>query len=319
MEKNKDCAVYEDLMSLYADKLTQPETNRRIEEHLSTCDACRTKYDAITQPLEVNREPEGEPSIDHLKKIRRRQRGKIILIIFALLSAMVLGALAKLFLLGSPVEITNLQYQKDLQEQGELHIRGEMTGSAEVLTRYKVKDMGDHYEVTIYAGLPSVFHRNSRIDLGVPFDKPIMVNGDLIQTDGFVIRKFARDLYETRHPYIGDVSRNLDTLNILGIHRIAPYTLELQTDKKPYEMIIRTELTGDSDPVSKDLMAKTAVVILSLIDNCEIVTWDMGERSEQSLRMDMEAATALLGQSPKAYVKDLQSFQKLLNQLGIFQ
>lgn len=46
-----DCKLVEDLMPLYADELTSPETSEWIEQHMSTCPECRAMWNRCTEPL----------------------------------------------------------------------------------------------------------------------------------------------------------------------------------------------------------------------------------------------------------------------------
>ena len=46
-----DCKLVEDLMPLYADDLTSPETNEWIETHLAECPECRAMWNRCAEPL----------------------------------------------------------------------------------------------------------------------------------------------------------------------------------------------------------------------------------------------------------------------------
>lgn len=45
------CRLVEDLMPLYADELTSPETSEWIEKHLSECQQCRDMWNRCAEPL----------------------------------------------------------------------------------------------------------------------------------------------------------------------------------------------------------------------------------------------------------------------------
>lgn len=314
MEKTMDCTIFEDLMSLYADELTQPETNRLMEEHLQSCTRCKARYEKMSKPIQITMHKGQDTSIDYLKSIRYRQRKRLLLSLLGLFTIMFLGVVLKLFVLGTPTTAQNLLYQR---AGDRLHIQGEYTGSAEVLTRHTLKDRGDYYEVTLYAGLASVLHRDARIDIQVPLDKPVHLHGDIIRMDGFVIQKFTQDVYETKHAYIGDASKNLELLHVLGIQRLSPFTMELKTTQKPYEFIIHTTLTAPPEKRIKQQMVDYGTVILSLIDNCEVVSWTFDSTGQEAVQVDLMHATEALGASPKDYSHDVADLQLLLNKLGI--
>ena len=70
---NLPCAVVRDLLPQYAEKMTEPETQSLIDEHLQTCDECRqalaridTKADAPVESV--------KPLTSLKKEIRRRRR-----------------------------------------------------------------------------------------------------------------------------------------------------------------------------------------------------------------------------------------------------
>jgi len=75
------CNVVRDLFPLYFDGLCSEETRKQLEEHLEHCDACRR----LRQNLEAEQEwhgenPEWNPSIVPLKKVKKKIRRKNILI-----------------------------------------------------------------------------------------------------------------------------------------------------------------------------------------------------------------------------------------------
>lgn len=46
-----DCKLAEDLMPLYAEELTSPETSEWLEKHLENCPACRAVWNRCAEPL----------------------------------------------------------------------------------------------------------------------------------------------------------------------------------------------------------------------------------------------------------------------------
>lgn len=64
---NKDCAILQDLLPLYEEKLLHPDTEDFIEEHLKSCKECReiAKQSHIPLPAEV------KPSGSSKKMIRK--------------------------------------------------------------------------------------------------------------------------------------------------------------------------------------------------------------------------------------------------------
>lgn len=51
--KNLSCATIQDLLPLYIDKLTSPETDALIQEHLQHCPGCQKEYEVYTTSLDI--------------------------------------------------------------------------------------------------------------------------------------------------------------------------------------------------------------------------------------------------------------------------
>ena len=71
------CAIVEDLLPTYVERLTSEETNMAVEAHLASCPACAAKRAAMgakeTEAAGQNAE-ETAREVDYLKKVRRRNR-----------------------------------------------------------------------------------------------------------------------------------------------------------------------------------------------------------------------------------------------------
>ena len=73
--KSCDCSVIRDLLPLYADGETSPETSRIIKEHVAECEDCRgmlRHYDKIPHSLE--QVPAGKFGKYHYSEVARRIR-----------------------------------------------------------------------------------------------------------------------------------------------------------------------------------------------------------------------------------------------------
>ena len=71
MKDNLPCAVVRDLLPIYVEGLTEPETNAAVEAHLKTCPACTARLAAMRAP-EPPPEAETAKEVDYLKKVKRR-------------------------------------------------------------------------------------------------------------------------------------------------------------------------------------------------------------------------------------------------------
>lgn len=62
----KECAITQDLLPLYIEGLTGPETEEFVREHLSNCERCRKMHDRMTAPEELK-----VSAVDYKKTMRK--------------------------------------------------------------------------------------------------------------------------------------------------------------------------------------------------------------------------------------------------------
>ncbi|MBR7009308.1 MAG: zf-HC2 domain-containing protein [Oscillospiraceae bacterium] len=89
MTENTSCEMIRDLLPLYVEHLTSPETEKAIKAHLAECAACREAYEEMAAPEPVRSEP--IPEVDGLKKVKKR-RG-LVIAAAALAVALIAGGL----------------------------------------------------------------------------------------------------------------------------------------------------------------------------------------------------------------------------------
>lgn len=127
----------------------------------------------------------------------------------------------------------------------------------------------------------------------------------------------VQDLCKLRNPLIGDASAD-GRLVDAAKHQFGvtdSSTIELVTQKEPYELILHFKKEPDSEA-----MKKSAVVLLSLIDNCGIVSWDypLGQSGTvAAISVDSQAASKLAGVDDiKSYSQTSGKVEELLSLLN---
>ena len=80
------CELIRDLLPLYAEHLTSPETSQLVEEHLHTCPACQQELRVFQLPVPVQAEPDAAAP---LKQIRRTLQTKRLVSILLTVCAVV--------------------------------------------------------------------------------------------------------------------------------------------------------------------------------------------------------------------------------------
>lgn len=79
MNKKTECEIVQDLLLGYVDDVLNTESKKIVEKHLSECKVCQEKLKDIQQDIKTN-ENSQKKQIDYLKKIRRRNIIKSIMI-----------------------------------------------------------------------------------------------------------------------------------------------------------------------------------------------------------------------------------------------
>lgn len=314
MDKPNDCYIYEDLMTLQPEGLLQPETSRALQEHLQRCPACRQQFERLTKELPRVAEPDSD-SIDYLKTIRRQQLKKTLMIVGGFLIIVLSYIALKLFIIGTPNGAYQADYTYHPQAGGSWQITGRLMGSGEIFTRYEVLETDDERIVQPRVGVASVFHRRDSFELQLPADKIILVKGERLYPGGVIVSERAIDLFDSRTPYIGNNSEVIQLLHRLRVGLITPFSVELATDQLPYGLTILAEgefSDGDEPTAQFKTMSE---LILSLIDNCDYVTWEYEQAGHKSLSFYRDDPELVINQIAYDPLADVRNFQKLLHEL----
>lgn len=81
--------VFKDLTPAYIDKLTSEETNVEMEKHMNQCEECRNYLNSMKESLfaeDENERKKDKRSVDYFKKVRSKNRKKILTIVSSLLA-----------------------------------------------------------------------------------------------------------------------------------------------------------------------------------------------------------------------------------------
>lgn len=91
MENKRTCAIVQDLLPSYVDKLTKPETTAFVDAHLTDCESCRRVCRAMAGPMPPAA-IQAEAVVRRLQQKRRRRLaiGWGIVVIMALIAAVCL-------------------------------------------------------------------------------------------------------------------------------------------------------------------------------------------------------------------------------------
>lgn len=322
------CEIINDLLPLYVDGLTCDETNRQIREHMESCESCRGNFQRMKEAFageESEKQKADRQEIDYLKKLRKKGFKRILLGAVLAIVFVLMAAFLKLFVIGYPSNAYQITYV-DVREQ-QLALGGSFYDSTSVYNRYKTIQRRDGTtELVLYVCLPSAWNRSGVFNLDIDLSQiktDLAINGLTVKRDGTVITKLANDLYQAKHPYVGDMPANGRIAQLLRIgDTLGNYNNELQTSREPYGW---TFDFGDRLANSKVFEAKMksyASILMALIDNLDEVSWsymvetDSGP-AERSGKITREECSEWLGVPLESFSESPESVQALLNLLGI--
>ena len=88
------CVLIHDLLPLYAEHLTSPETDQLLAEHLQSCPACRDELHSIRLPVPVQADAQADAPLKTIQIALTRRRVHTILVTLLVVLAVVYAATA---------------------------------------------------------------------------------------------------------------------------------------------------------------------------------------------------------------------------------
>ena len=273
------CEVIRDLFPSYIDGLTSETSNREIGEHVEGCEACREILTSMKGGGETfaPEEPE-KKEIDYLKKNKRRN---LRIVLFSLLGAAALALLViglRFFFIGEKAQ-EGWPYWDVAVEGRELKIGSSFTEeSATAVAGVRFEEKDGVVTISSRKVLVSPFHRGDYEGTYTAKQEIRQVRaGDLVIWDeGTKISNLAARLYETAHAYVGDMSANNRTAQVLRLGDVfGPYSNELETKEEPYgwKIILKVGLTSEKDKRNSTIMMAAATLLMGTIGNLDRVTF----------------------------------------------
>lgn len=321
--KNKlPCEVVRDLFPSYIDNLTSDVTNGLIEDHLSECDSCRRDLEAMKDPSAEPVDLKEIQEIDFLKKARKRTKRITLGSILAAVAAVLILLAVKSFFIGS--DLYGEYVACDVEVNGNvLTLSG--TVYDESLGISKIRFTEDNGVVT--ASFRSV--KESSFYSG-EFKKSYTAENEItevrlderiIWSQGEKISSITSAVYNTRHPYVGDMPENGRTASALNIaNYLGNFTNELQTSEEPYgwRLILENRFSSGRQTGMEESMRSYAYVMLAVIENLGEVSYEYsidGEHCE--LKVTAEEASAFAGKNIKSMGESVAALQQLMEKTGL--
>lgn len=179
------CSVIRDLLPLYAERLTSPDSNKEIESHLRTCEACSDFYQNMDLQIESQGDILPVPACDiqPLKKVRRAGILKAILGFFA--GAVLLTGIFLFVFWGvipARQEDVNVVCNTELLKNGDCNISFDFSQNGNyvlndrmAVTRFydDVNDLQSRYDLYIYCVKALPFNDVGEGGMNISFERSI--------------------------------------------------------------------------------------------------------------------------------------------------
>lgn len=283
------CAIVEDLLPTYVERLTSEETNMAVEAHLASCPACAAKRTAMgakeTEAAGQNAE-ETAREVDYLKKVRRRNRRRVWLAVACTTLVLAAVILTKIFIIGGPGQANDVGVRLvEIVDGDTLSVNVDCLYAVNAFYGWEQDETEDGVvSFTAREARASFIHPNDLVDLRVPLEglKEVRVCDRLVWQNGTTILESTLWIYDARTPYVGDATAVGNLVHEIGLWLSSMelpynYTISLQTTSEPYGLTIHFDsVTAHVLGVERDIdkrMYATAPTLLALIGNLEQVQW----------------------------------------------
>ena len=321
MKNDLTCGVVRDLLPSFVEGLTCPETDAAVEAHLAECPACARLRADMAAPEAGPAEQAKE--VDYLKAVKRKNTRRIAAAIICTVLLLAAAFAAKVFIIGTPAQKGELVVVDSVEEDGVLRLSVSTPLSATAYWGWQVDTDGSVANVSARSVLVSPLFPNGGGTVEVPLAgvTEVRLCGLVVWQNGVAIENGTARLYETKTPYVGDISALNRVAGALNIQSgCGPYLNSLQTSHEPYGWTLEfsnvyTEQTASQlDQVMKNQLAP---LMLALVDNLGEVSWtyQTQDSTTRTRTVTLAEADAALPRPVKDYAASAADLQQLLNLL----
>ena len=325
MKSNVSCAIIKDLMPTYLDELTSEETNRIIEEHIEECEECANLLKNMREPEIDEDEMNNEKiEIDFLKKNKKQSKlifgSAVIIAVISIVAGFMIPLFAKHELsyeeINLDLSVGDITVDDEFVEDGLLSLTAKAYGEygiskidcSEKDGVVTVKVIGARDRIWTSPAYETKYNARHTI-------KAVKFGNNTIWENGVTVDDDTLDIYKTAHPYVGDASKNGETLYVLKVfEKLGEYTMELHTSEEPYGMtvVIKKPIEKKKEAFLEKYMGFAACNCLALIDNLSSVSFQYESGGVQKeITWDLEKAQKSFGKSIKDYGKSEVSLESL--------
>ncbi|MGN1377163.1 MAG: DUF4825 domain-containing protein [Dorea sp.] len=322
MKNRLPCELIRDLLPSYVEKLTSDVTNHLIEEHLTECEECRSVLKSMKEPVEEPIDTEESQELDFLKKTRKKTRRVILGISMVIIVVAAALWIAKDYVIGTQVSSEYVACDVEV-EDNILNISGRMVDEKLDISKVQFCEEDGVIIISFRSVRNSPIYENKYEEKYIACDKitEVRVDDRIIWSNGRCISAMTSSVYHTRHPYVGDMPANGNTVSALNlVGQFGNFTNDLQTEEVPYEwkMIFADPFPEHIKAGAGEELEAYAYVILAVIDNLDRVTYEYTADGEAyELTVTSEDASAYAGQDIKEIGADIVLLQQLMEKTGL--
>ena len=338
MKNDLTCEVVRDLLPSYVDGLTNDVSNQAVEQHMKTCESCRKLYSEMREPMngedvsEINdgqkADSQKSSEIDYLKKIRKKNRMRILAAVLIVVIAVGVGLWSKVYVVGQEVEQAEFVQANVAVEDHKVSVQGLLLDTTKGVSDVAFQEKDGIVTVSLRETRKSSFHTNEfQADYQSSEDvKQVVLENRILWDDGVSIDGTVSDLYQSRNPYVGDTSADGRSVQaaraVLGINdgALISYGTQLQTSEEPYGWTFLNVQISSSDNVERlhQEMKQLGCLLIAVTDNLGYVSFeysvDGAENADGNTTLTVTEADvdAMAGQSVKAMAQTPEGLQKLV-------
>ena len=339
MKNDLTCEVVQDLLPSYVDGLISDVSNQAVEQHMKTCESCRKLYSEMREPMngedvsEINdgqkADSQKSSEIDYLKKIRKKNRMRILAAVLIFAIAVGVGLWSKVYVVGQEVEQAEFVQANVAVEDHKVSVQGLLLDTTKGVSDVAFQEKDGIVTVSLRETRKSSFHTNEfQADYQSSEDvKQVVLENRILWDDGVSIDGTVSDLYQSRNPYVGDISADGRSVQaaraVLGINdgALISYGTQLQTSEEPYGWTFLNVQISSSDNVERlhQEMKQLGCLLIAVTDNLGYVSFeysvDGAENADGNTTLTVTEADvdAMAGQSVKAMAQTPEGLQQLVD------
>ena len=305
------CEVVKDLFPSYIDELTSEVTNDLVKEHTAECEECRRTLERMKSPEAEPKEQVQQKEIDYLKKTRKKNRKNVFVAILVVLAVVLGGMGVKHYFIGNTISHEYVECIVEVEDKA-LNVICLTYDENMFISGIDFKEEAGIIDISCKA----VKRKNVDVEgarnayVAKNTIKEVRMGDRILWANGEYISAITSAVYQTRHPYVGDMPANNATANALYMNfMLGEYTNELQTVEEPYGWHIQIEEMKQELNFIKELY---------LVENLGEVTYEFEyDNKPMTLTYTTEMANAYVGKDIKTVGKDIVELELFIRRTGL--